>query len=93
MEPGILCALGLLAHLLAVLAEMSHAAGKIVTPLEYIKKRPYKLSLAIIGAIVGYAALEQMGELTQLTAFGIGYMANDSIDRMGKITASRMGST
>lgn len=90
MDYAFLCFLGLIAHQLTILAEMSQAHGSLVTPYDYIKKRPYKFSLSVIGAIVGYMVLQQMGELTLLTAFGVGYIANDSIDRAGKLTAAKM---
>lgn len=89
-SPEFLCCLGLIAHQLSILAEMSQADGKMITPLAYIKRRPYKFSLSVIGAIVGYVVLLQLGELTPITAFGVGYIANDSIDRVGKITAVKM---
>ena len=90
MTTEFLCFLGLLTHQLTILAEMSQARGKMVTPFDYIKERPYKLSLSAIGAVVGYIVLMQMNELTLLTAFGVGYMANDSIDRVGKMAATKI---
>jgi len=90
MSTEILCLLGLLTNLLSILAEMSQARNCRVSPLTYINERPYKLSLSIIGAVIGYIVLDQMGELTLITAYGVGYMANDSIDRIGKMTAMKM---
>lgn len=90
MSTELLCVLGLLTHQLSILAEMSQAKGRRVGPIEYIRERPYKLSLSIIGAVIGYIILAQVGELTLLTAYGVGYMANDSIDRAGKIASMRM---
>ena len=89
MTPEILCALGLLTHQIGILAEMSQARGVRVSPFDYIRERPYKLSLSIIGAIIGYIVLQQSGELTLITAYGIGYMANDSIDRVGKMATMK----
>lgn len=90
MSTELLCILGLLTHQLTILAEMSQARNKRVTPFDYMRERPYKLSLSIIGAVIGYIVLSQMGELTLITAYGVGYMANDSIDRVGKITAMKI---
>lgn len=86
----LLCFLGLLTHQITVLAEMSQARKCIVNPIGYFKERPYKVALSCIGAVVGYLVLLQMNELTLLTAFGVGYMANDSIDRVGKMTAVKI---
>ena len=90
MTTETLCFLGLLTHQLTILAEMSQSRKTRVTPFDYMRERPYKLSLSIIGAIIGYIVLQQMGELTLITAYGVGYMANDSIDRVGKMTSMRI---
>ena len=83
-------ALGWLAHHVSVLAEMSQAAGKRVTPLEYARRRPYKLTLSLIGTAVGYLVLMQMDELTLLTAFGAGFIADTTVDRAGKLAMGKM---
>lgn len=90
MAPEFLCVLGLLAHQMMILAEMSQASGQVIWPQDYIRKRPYKFGLSIIGTIVGYAALMDSGQITSLTAFGVGVVANDIIDRIGKITAAKI---
>lgn len=90
MSTELLCFLGLLTHQLTILAEMSQARGVRVSPFDYMRERPYKLSLSIIGAVIGYIVLQQSGELTLITSYGIGYMANDSIDRVGKMTSMKM---
>lgn len=89
MQMG-LCVLGLFTHHFAVLAEMSSAKGKKVKLSEYTKLRPYKVSLSITGSIVGFIALAQMGELTLLTAFGIGMACSDVADRAGRIAIGKL---
>ena len=90
MSTELFCALGLLSHLIAVLSEMSKARGELVTPLKYFQDRPYKAATAIISAIIGYVVLQQSGELTLLTAFGVGVAANDFSDRSGKIAMKKL---
>ena len=85
-----LCCLGLFSHHIAVLAEMSSVKGKKVKFSEYIKLRPYKMSMSITGSIVGFIALAQMGELTLLTAFGIGMACSDVADRAGRIAIGKL---
>lgn len=82
--------LGMGYHLVLVLGEMSQARGCVVSPFLFIKERPYKFAGAFIGSIVGFAILHSMGELSLLTAFGAGVMANDSADRVAKMTQRRM---
>ena len=86
----LMCLLGMLAHHLSVLAEMSQAAGAMVTPVQYARRRPYKLSLSLIGAVVGYVALYELGELTLITAFGAGFIADSTVDRVGKLTLGKI---
>ncbi len=87
----LMCFLGWASHHLSVLAEMSQSAGEIISPVAYAKRRPYKLALSIIGTVIGYAILYELGEVTALTAIGVGYMADSSVDRFGKITARKLG--
>jgi len=86
----LLCALGLLANLISVLSEMSAARKTFVSPLAYIRERPYKVVMAIIGAVIGYVVLMQINELSMLTAFGAGYISSDGADRAGRIANAKM---
>jgi len=74
----------------AVLAEMSSAKGKKVGLREYTRTRPYKLTLSFLGAVIGFIALSQLGELTSLTAFGIGVASSDVSDRAGRIAIGKL---
>ena len=90
MMEALMCTLGLMTHQIAILAEMSQARGCTVWPQDYVKDRPYKFALAVIGAMVGYIILYELEQLTMLTAFGIGAAANDSIDRAGSMSVSKI---
>lgn len=76
--------LGLLTHFLMILSEMSTARKALVTPLGYLKEKPYKAALSVIGSIVAYSLLPS--EVEPYVVFGAGYMANDALDRLGTIT-------
>jgi hypothetical protein len=83
--------LGLLTHFLMILSEMSTARKAIVTPLGYLKEKPYKAALSVIGSIVAYSLLPIDAE--PYVVFGAGYMANDALDRLGTITNKSMTRT
>ena len=85
-----LAALGLFTHHVTVLAEMSVQTGKRVGLRQYTRTRPYKITLSITGSIIGVIALAQMGELTLLTAFGVGMASSDFADRAGRMALSKM---
>lgn len=76
--------LGLLTHFLMILSEMSTARKQMVTPWGYMKEKPYKAALSVIGSIVAYSLLPSEAE--PYVVFGAGYMANDALDRLGSIT-------
>jgi len=83
--------LGLLTHFLMILMEMSTARKRTVTPWEFIKEKPYKAALSVIGSIVAYSLLPSEAE--PYVVFGAGYMANDALDRLGTITNKSMTRT
>ena len=80
--------LGLLTHFFMILSEMSSARKSLVTPWGYVKERPYKAALSVIGSIVAYSLLPEGAE--PYVVFGAGYMANDALDRLGTITNKSM---
>ena len=83
--------LGLLTHFLMILSEMSTARKQMVTPWGYMKEKPYKAALSVIGSIVAYSLLPVDAE--PYVVFGAGYMANDALDRLGSITNKSMTRT
>jgi uncharacterized membrane protein YkvA (DUF1232 family) len=83
--------LGLLTHFLMILSEMSTARKVVVTPWGYLKEKPYKAALSVIGSIVAYSLLPENAE--PYIVFGAGYMANDALDRIGTIANKSMTRT
>jgi hypothetical protein len=75
---------GLITHFVLVLSNISTSRKKLVSPWQYIKERPYKVVLAVIGAIVGYSMLGG-AQLPGYVYFGAGYMANDALDEFGSM--------
>lgn len=85
--------MGLATHFLVDLARMMKESEdlRLSNYLFGSTKNRIATSLSTIGAVVGYVALDQMNELTAITAFGAGYMANTVPDVLGKRTGKKLG--
>ena len=88
-HPIAMAVIGLLPHFLKDLVRI-RAEGNKIGMHTYWTKYPYQSMLCVIGAIVGIAALEEMNQLTSLTAFGAGYMSNSVADVIGKRATGKM---
>ena len=53
-------------------------------------KHQVQTCISVIGALVGYAALNHTGDLSPITAFGVGYMANTVPDLIGKRVGAKL---
>lgn len=82
--------LGFMAHHLTVLTDLKLVKGKDIGFSWYVKERPIKLVLSLIGAIVGYITLDHYGELSVVTSFGVGFISDSVTDRLGKIASSKL---
>ena len=81
-NPVLMAVLGLLSHGLKKIMRV-RKSGRAVTPWGYIGAYPYQTLTAIIGMVAGVSALHELGQLTGLTAFGVGYMCNSVADLLG----------
>lgn len=82
--------LGLATHFLKEMLRIKKETGKVPNILQYWKDNPYQTLLCLIGAAAGYFALLETAQLTALTAFGIGYMANSVADVLGKRSLDKL---
>ena len=82
MTEPLMLILGVLAHFFKALAQI-RVNGHPINPIKYWLDHPYHSALTVIGAIVGYVALMETGQLTAINAFGIGFMANSVADVIG----------
>lgn len=83
-----------------VVASRMHESDKIPCITDYWKKNPVQSTLALIGAYIGYGlfvagpdfakAEAQLLNMAQMTAFGIGYMADNIADAIGAKVANRI---
>lgn len=89
MNPITMAVCGLLTHFLKDVVRIRAEKDKISLH-QYWTMYPYQTMLSVIGAIVGVVALQEMNQLTSLTAFGAGYMSNSVADIIGKRTGDKI---
>ena len=81
--------MGWLAHHASLLYRINKETGEVLSPLKYIKTRPYKFSLSIFGTIMGtilvVSKLQGGDEFTYLAALaGVGFACDMVADQLGK---------
>lgn len=91
--------MGWLAHHLKVLMEMNKS-GCYQSPLNYIKTRPYKFALSVVGTVMGmiFAAYTLHPEINPSITNGvylailggIGFMGDAVADKFGSMAAKKM---
>lgn len=80
---------GLAAHFLKDMARLAKE-GQRMGLADYWLAFPYQSGISMIGAVAGFAALQEAGHLSGITAFGVGYMANSVADVIGKRAGERL---
>lgn len=75
----VLALIGLVAHYLKKLIEARNATGQIVSPKSYYLANPYTSLSSLMLCAGGMLMLWGSEELTRVTAFGLGYMADSMI--------------
>lgn len=75
--------LGLLTHFLKKLV-VARKDDEGINFKSYWIDHPYQSIISIIGGIVGFALMIEMGELSLLTSFFYGYIADSSIELIGR---------
>lgn len=93
-HPFILMLMGLLAHFgRRILAAVTHGTESRPCFTDYWKKQPIQTALSLTGALAGYAMFAHFPDfdkmapdvqnVVRVTAFGIGFMADNVIDAVG----------
>ncbi len=82
-HPVTMAILGLVAHACKKMARIKREKNSPMAPTQYLRTHPYQTVTAVIGLIVGMVILRDIGELTALNAFTLGYMANSVADLLG----------
>lgn len=80
---------GMACNLLFMLAEESKQNGEPVDWREVLGRRRYRTPLGIIASLAGALILYKTGQLSALSAFGVGYMGTDVLDRLGQAAGNR----
>jgi len=88
-SPFFMLIYGLLTHFLKDLVRLQSEGQKKLYLIPYWIKFPHQSLIALVGAVAGYSALIETNQLSGLTAFGVGYMANSIADTLGKRTVDR----
>lgn len=73
---------GLLTHLLKKFLEVRQQMEALTLPA-YLKARPYKSTLALIGACAGYLLVGDPAPPGLVAAFGVGYAADSMLEVIG----------
>lgn len=90
---SVLCLCGWLGHHLSILAQMSQDRGAVVTPACYVRERPYRFALSVVGTLAGFGVLAVEGQLSALDAVGVGWVADSVFHRAGKLVEGIKWST
>lgn len=78
--------LGLVAHFLKDFARIRKETGRNPSIMRYWRDNPHQSLLSVVSAVAGFIVLLETKELTSVTAFMLGYMANSVADILGKRT-------
>ena len=76
-------------HFLTVLASLEDA-GQTFTPWGYLKLHPYRAALLVCASFILLLVVNEMNQLTQITAVLIGYTCQDANDRLRRNANVRM---
>lgn len=82
LAPLAMLAAGLLAHLLKKFIEVRQQL-EALTLVAYLKARPYKTAMSVIGAGVGYLLIAEPSTPSLVAAFGVGYAADSMLEVVG----------
>jgi hypothetical protein len=100
-HPFALMLMGLLAHFLRkIMAAVSHGTETRPCVTDYWKKHPIQSGISMIGAVAGYAMFAhfpdfnsmatEVQNVVRVTAFGIGFMADNVVDAVGDKAINRI---
>ncbi|QTP60915.1 hypothetical protein HNO53_20680 [Billgrantia antri] len=73
---------GLLTHVLKKFLEVRQQMEALTLAM-YLRARPYKTSLSVIGAGAGYLLIAEPSTPSLVAAFGVGYAADSMLEVVG----------
>jgi len=86
----ILCACGLLLHVLKQLIESRGEDGSPVSLSHYFAGRPYATVAAVVGSVALFIIFHEFEQLNVISAFSAGYMGNSAGDLFGNRLAKNL---
>lgn len=78
-------------HFLSVLASLEDA-GTPISPLAYLKLHPFRAALMVCASFIVLLVVNELHQLTQITAVLVGYTCQDANDRLRQRANSRITS-
>ena len=99
-HPFLMLFYGLMVHFARKrMASATHNTGKIICLADYWRTAPLQSLVSVISAFVGYVVFVgvetpttgQTLDLARMSAFGIGYMADNMADAIGERTMRSLG--
>lgn len=85
-DPFVMMILGAVGALFQKVMDKNSENETPISLFKHIIDNPYRTGISIIGLLVGYSVLVQLGQLTTLNALGIGYFSHSILETF----ASRM---
>jgi hypothetical protein len=82
----IMLILGVIIHQLLTMAKQNKSEGGGLNPKEYYMSHPYATTATILLSVAGFFMLSGLGQLTQVTALGMGYMGDSVGNTVTQLT-------
>lgn len=76
----LLMLVGIAAQFVARMATLEEH-GTVPTPIEYVRKHPWRCLNLFIGSVMLLLWLRNMGQLNEFSAIATGYLCQDAADR------------
>lgn len=79
-DPFVMIILGALTNLLQRVIDYNDKNENKISVLQYIRNNPYRIAISVVGLLVGYSVLIQLGELTIFNSLGVGYFSHSIVE-------------
>lgn len=80
---------GMVANFCTAASQAGREQGRIVWPLEFVRHRPYRITLGVLASLAAFVVLAAAGEATPGAAFGVGYAGADVVQRMADASVAK----
>lgn len=80
----LMCVCGLFTHFLKDMVRIKTEYGSVPSFKSYFSQNPVQTCICLISAFVSFVLVTEMNQMTLVTGYTIGYMANSLADVIGK---------